>query len=291
MTYVWGSFSLFHINPVLKNIYVSKASGEQVPFSIRKLRKSLHKGGASEETVHSILGELRNMIYPGITTEEIYQKAFDLMRDANAHWAGKYKLKRAIQELGPSGFPFEKYLARLLHAQGYDTETGVVMPGLCVSHEVDVVASKDKETILVECKFHSLPGNQSDVKIPLYIKSRFDDIHERKIHDGKDASFRRWVVTNTRFTGDAMRYGQCAGLHLISWDYPEKGSLRQIIDKRKLYPLTCLSSLSDHEKNFLLDHDIVLVNDLANNELLLKKAGVSKDRIRLALEEAAQMMR
>lgn len=274
----------------MKTIYISKASGEQAPFSIRKLRKSLHKGGASEETIRVILNELRNIIYPGITTEEIYQKAFELMRDANTHWGGKYKLKRAIQELGPSGFPFEKYLARLLHAQGFDTETGVTFQGLCVTHEVDVVAVKGAETILVECKFHSLPGNQSDVKIPLYIKARFDDIHDRKMRDGENNSFRRWVVTNTRFTGDAMRYGQCAGLHLIGWDYPEKGSLRQIIDKRKLYPLTCLSSLSEHEKNFLLEKDIVLVNDLANNETLLKKAGMSKERIRLALEEAARMM-
>lgn len=78
--------------------------------------------------------------------------------------------------------------------------------------------------IMVECKFHSSRDTKSDVKVPLYIHSRFDDIRKElsRQNPGGKMSFEGWLVTNTRFTEDAIRFGRCAGLHLVSWDYPEQ---------------------------------------------------------------------
>ena len=43
-------------------------------------------------------------------------------------------------ELGPSGFPFEKLVGKILEQEGFETRVGVIVQGNCVQHEVDVIA-------------------------------------------------------------------------------------------------------------------------------------------------------
>ncbi len=269
-------------------ILITKASGETVPFSAEKLRRSLRRAGAGEEVMDSIEKEIGQRLYPGITTREIYRRAFSMLRKASAHLAAKYKLKKALQELGPSGYPFEKYVGEILKHEGYKTRVGQIVQGHCVQHEVDVIASKDDQHFMVECKFHSEQVRKCDVKIPLYIHSRFLDVekaweqrpgHGHKFHQG-------WVVTNTRFTTEAIQYGTCAGLNLVSWDFPKKSSLRERIDGSGLHPVTCLTTLTKKEKQLLLDKGIVLCQELCQNEKLLKEIGVQPAREKKVMEEA-----
>lgn len=271
-----------------KNIFITKASGEKVPFSAEKLRQSLRRAGAGEEAMDSIVKEIGQRLYPEITTKEIYRRAFSMLRRASAYLAAKYKLKKALQELGPSGYPFEKYVGEILKHEGYQTKVGQIVQGHCVQHEVDVIASKDDQHFMIECKFHSDQVRKCDVKIPLYIHSRFLDVekawqqrpgHGHKFHQG-------WVVTNTRFTTDAIQYGTCAGLNLVSWDFPKKGSLRERIDGSGLHPITCLTTLTKKEKQLLLDKGIVLCQELCQNGQLLKEIGVQPAREKKVMEEA-----
>ena len=271
-----------------KNIIITKASGEQAVYDPEKLRRSLRRAGAGEEAMDSIVKEIGQRLYPGITTKEIYRRAFSMLRRASAYLAAKYKLKKALQELGPSGYPFEKYVGEILKHEGYQTKVGQIVQGHCVQHEVDVIASKDDQHFMIECKFHSDQVRKCDVKIPLYIHSRFLDVekawqqrpgHGHKFHQG-------WVVTNTRFTTDAIQYGSCAGLNLVSWDFPKKGSLRERIDGSGLHPITCLTTLTKKEKQLLLDKGIVLCQELCQNEQLLKEIGVQPTRKKKVMEEA-----
>lgn len=269
-------------------IFITKASGEKVPFSAEKLRQSLRRAGAGEEVIDSIEKEIGQRLYTGITTKEIYRKAFSMLRKASAYLAAKYKLKKALQELGPSGYPFEKYVGAVLKFEGYETQVGKIVQGHCVQHEVDVIAKKDDQHFMIECKFHSDQVRKCDVKIPLYIHSRFLDVekawqqkpgHGHKFHQG-------WVVTNTRFTTDAIQYGTCAGLQLVSWDYPKKGSLRERIDRSGLHPITCLTTLTKKEKQLLLEKGIVLCQELCQQEQVLKEVGVLPTRAKKVMEEA-----
>ena len=267
---------------------VKKASGELVEFDVTKLRHSLEKSGASETIITKILQEISDLLYEGITTKEIYSKAFSILRKSPAPIAARYKLKKAIYELGPSGFPFEKYVAEILKYEGFTTKVGVIVKGHCVNHEVDVVAEKGEKHFMVECKFHSDPGRNCDVKIPLYIQSRFLDVeaaweklkgHAAKYHQG-------WIVTNTRFTSDAIQYGKCSGLMLIGWDHPNRGSLKERINHSGLHPLTSLTTLSSAEKTRLLEKGFVLCMDLCKQPDLLKKAGIGPLRHQKILNEA-----
>jgi len=157
-------------------VSVKKASGEVVPFSYEKLQRSLKRSGASESETARIVEEINKNLFEGISTKSIYKMAFKLLKEQSNHLAAKYHLKGAIMELGPSGFPFEKYIGEILRYQGYKTRVGEIVQGKCVSHEIDVIAELDGQHFMIECKYHNQPGTFSDVKIPLYIQARFKDV-------------------------------------------------------------------------------------------------------------------
>lgn len=274
-----------------KNINVTKSSGEKAIFSREKLRKSLQKAGADTEQIDFILKEVLSNLYEGIATKKIYKQAYALLKNGSRHFAARYHLKQAIMELGPSGYSFEKFIAEILTSQGFKTKISQIVQGRCVSHEIDVIAEKEDYVAMIECKYHNLPSVFSDVKIPLYINSRFKDVDDMWSQDLAYSNKKRqaWLVTNTRFSSDALLYGNCAGMHLLGWDYPIIGSLKDQIDTQGLYPITCLSSLTKNEKQSLLDKKIVLCKELENNQSVIEQLIHKPARVYTVMKEAEQL--
>lgn len=270
---------------------IIKMTGEKVAFDPSKLQRSLERSGASDLVIKRIITKVTKSLYDGITTKEIYRTAFSLLRKSSRPTAARYKLKEAILELGPTGFPFEKFVGKILANQGFTISVGKIVRGHCVNHEVDVVAEKEEKHFMVECKFHGVQGRRCDVKIPLYIQSRFLDVEKQwRKTDGHEAKFHKgWIVTNTRFTSEAIQYGNCVGLILIGWDYPKKGSLKERIDISGLHPITCLTTLSKREKQMLLLKEKVLSKELCNNPELLNSIGISKQKHKKILNEAHEL--
>ncbi|MBI3509665.1 MAG: restriction endonuclease [Bacteroidetes bacterium] len=268
-------------------VRITKSTGEESYFSEKKLEASLRRAGADEEQVNAILVKIRSSLYDGISTKEIYRLAFAELRAESKFLAARYNLKQAIIALGPEGFYFEKYIAAVLAARGYETKHSVILNGKCVKHEVDVLAKKGNELHIIECKFHRHDGLNCDVKVPLYIHSRFNDIRNYfEEHPVKDVEkYYGWVVTNTRFTEDAVNYGNCTGLKLLSWNFPAGKGLRELADSEKLYPLTCLTSLTKTEKNLLLEKELILAKDIPSNLKLIKMIGMTLSRQNALLEE------
>ncbi|WP_121907953.1 ATP cone domain-containing protein [Ulvibacter antarcticus] len=271
-----------------KAFKIIKSSGEKADFSISKLRSSLFRSGADELTVDRIVNVVRDELYQGISTKEIYNRAFSLLKKSKSIYASKYKLKSAIYELGPTGFPFEKFIGSLMEYSGYEVEVGSILQGKCVSHEVDVIAIKNGQHIVAECKFHSDKKTTCNVKVPLYINSRYQDIVSQYKNTAKCPN-EGWVVTNTRFTTDAITYGKCVGLYLLSWDYPKDNGLKDRIDRLGLYPITVSTLLTNREKQFLLSRDIVLCRQLANDKFYLDHLGVSETRKTKILSEISKL--
>ena len=274
-----------------KNILITKASGQIVPFSEEKLRNSLIRSGADNDQIEKILNEISRQLFEGISTKKLYRLAFNMLKGKSHSLAAKYHLKRAIMELGPSGYPFEKFIGELLKRQGYSVTVGEIIKGKCVNHEIDVIAIADHHHFMIECKYHNLQGIICDVKIPLYIQSRFKDVeagwlklpgHDQIVHQG-------WVVTNTKFSTDAIKYGNCIGLKLLGWDYPAKESLKDLIDTFGLYPITCLTTLSRAEKQKLLDKKIVLCQEIRSDKKLLSDIGMKESRIKTTMAEVTQL--
>lgn len=270
---------------------IVKHSGVVVEFNRDKLKSSLLKSGASLPVVDSILQAIDNQIFEGITTKKIYKLAFSLLKKSSNSNAARYNLRVAIQMLGPAGFFFEKFISRLYISEGYLSKTNLFLQGKCVSHEVDVFIKKNDIIEMMECKFHPRSETNSDVKVPMYILSRFNDLKDRNhpIFSKNDKISSCWIVTNNRFTTDAMDFANCSGLKLLSWDYPPKFCLRKIIDEDHLYPITCLTTLTLAEKDKLLILDVILAREIIDKAEILEKIGLSPIRIKNVIKEASEL--
>ena len=272
-------------------IDIIKYSGEKAKFSIDKLRGSLKRTGADKKTIDQVINNVRDELYQGISTKEIYNRAFALLKKKKRYLASKYKLKKAIYELGPTGFPFERFVGAVLKYSGYKIEVGKTLQGKCVSHEIDVIAHKNGDTTVIECKFHGDQGLKCNVKVPLYINSRYRDVKDNWNANPKNGTTltKGWVVTNTRFTKDAIVYGKCCGLYLLSWDYPKNDGLKDRIDRLGLYPITVSTLLTNREKQFLLNRNVVLCRELVGDHFYLDHLGVSETRKEKILNEVKML--
>jgi len=269
-------------------IYVTKGNGDRVPFDENKLRTALKNSGAAAKDVEQALTAVKKNLYQGITTRKIYQTAYRILRRNSKHSAGRYRLKKAIMELGPSGYPFEKFMGRIMESRGYQASVNLHIKGKCVEHEVDVVARNQNEQLMIECKYHSDSKRNCDVKVVLYIESRFKDVAAawQKANPESDIRYYGMVATNTRFSTDAIQYAECAGLRLVSWDYPVGNSLKNWIDESGYHPITSLSELKVAEKQFLLDKGVVLCRDIPRHVPFLEALGLDELRIERVLAEA-----
>ena len=193
---------------------VTKFSGEIVAFERDKLKKSLFKSGASEAEIGHVLETIEKELYDGISTKKIYKMAFQLLKKVSNYHAAKYNLRTAIMALGPAGFYFEKFIAKVFEIEGFQTLINQTLNGKCVSHELDVVLKKDTKISMVECKFHNSQDAKTDVKVPMYILSRFNDLNKKDhfLFNQFSKVSKCKIVTNNRFTEDAIQFGTCSGL-------------------------------------------------------------------------------
>lgn len=274
--------------------WVTKASGEKEEFSESKLRRSLKEAGAPHGLIDEIVAHITSELGDDVTTSTIYTHAFALLRRHRLPAAARYSLRQAIMQFGPSGFPFERFVGEILKAHGYAVKIGAMLPGFCVTHEVDILAEKENKHIFVECKFHNNHGIKSDVKVALYVKARFDDItkaHEMEAHgEGRHPRIHEgWLVTNTKLTAQAIEYSACAGLTLIGWNYPKKGNLQDLILSTGVHPITCLSTIESGTKNRLLADGVVLCRDVLDNKDILRGQGMTEDEIKAVFEEVREL--
>jgi hypothetical protein len=272
-------------------ILVIKQSGEKQIFSKEKLTESLLRSGAPEPIAREVVSEIESMLYDEISTRKIYKKAFKILESKIRSLAARYSLKNALLELGPSGYPFEKFIGEIFKKEGYQVKTGQIIQGRCISHEVDVVAEKDHLTIMAECKYGNDQGKINSVQVPLYVNSRFQDIRQiwEMKPENKGKEFQGWIVTNTRFSSDAEVYGTCAGLRLVSWSFPERGNLRELVEKHALFPVTALTSISKKQKQKLIASNIILVEHLVRHAELINEFGLTTKERQEILSEAESL--
>ncbi|TAL49022.1 ATPase [Patescibacteria group bacterium] len=271
-------------------VTIVKASGERELFDRTKLDGSLLRAGADKETISEIAGHVEKELKDGMSTSQIYKHAFFLLEKHQKPAAVRYSLRRAVMELGPSGFPFEDFVAYILKEKGYEVKTGETVLGGCVAHEIDIVAWNENKLIMAEAKFHNEPGIKSDLKITLYVKARVDDLKEVKHNYGRVRDLDEgWLITNTKFTTTAIHYGECKGLTLIGWNYPKEGNLQDLIEDSGLHPVTCLTSLSGAQKKSLMSQGVVLCRSLKEHPDVLHSIGFNDQKTKEVLDEIAQL--
>lgn len=266
---------------------IRKKDGTTQPFDQNKFIHSLERTGLSTDTASQIAKDVLIHFGSDTSTRDLKRKTHSVLYKRHPEAAGRYRLKDALMKLGPTGFPFEHIMAQLFQKKGFKTRVGIHLMGLCISHEVDVLAQTTDSAWLMECKYHNQPHVKSDVKVPLYVKSRFDDL----VHHFAGIELVFSVACNTRFTDDAVSYSRCAGIQLLSWNYPETNGLNHQLDHYKIYPISILHGLNRSEINALFEQHIYTLQDLLQEFDQLKKIITDPTRRNKIIHESEALCR
>lgn len=271
---------------------IIKADGTNEIFNQELLTRSLERSGASELTAKQIAETITSTVAPGTSSKEIYTSAFSLLRREARPVAARYALRRALLELGPTGHPFEDFISHLYRTEGWQVETRKIIKGKCVSHEVDFYASnkEQNEFLAAELKYHNDSGYKTDLKVALYVKSRFDDIFACDESVRSCPIDRGILVTNTKFTSEAIAYAECSGVELLGWGYPANNNLFIRMSRAKVYPITTLTGLSRAEKFLLIERGVIAVDEVMKNRRALDILHLSSERVGELLAEADSLL-
>lgn len=243
---------------------IKKHSGELVPFEKASLYRSLTKSGASKAQVDKVYENIVAQLYNEMPTRKLYELAYAELKSVRSTYAARYSLKKALRDLGPDGFYFEQWVAKVFQHLGYQTHTGITLQGDAVSHEIDVLAAHNNNLHIAECKFRNDIDAKISVTTPMYYLSRMKDLMDNTYHYfGKNRKIKHgWLITNAYLTKDSKAFADYYGIKLVSWDYPAHNNIKSITDQYGLYPITTLTCLSDQEKKALLKEGIMVVSDI-----------------------------
>lgn len=259
---------------------IVKNNGESVQFNPQKIQRTLRRTGAKPDVIKAVLAAVEKRLRAGMTTRELSRLVRDEVRRESVSLAHRYNLKGALARLGPAGFRFEKYVAEILNAYGYATEMPEELQGLCVKHEVDIVARKAGRTFMVEAKFRHDFGHFVRLKDTMATWTRFNDLNDgakKKLCPHFDQA---WIVTNGQISSRSKRFGECKQMQMIGWNYPRTNSLANMVDHAYLYPVTVIDTLTDFELDRLVEKGYLLCRDLAgqDQEKVAWETGLSKIR-------------
>lgn len=273
------------------SIRVKKQDGEFASFDSESLRNSLLQSGASSTEADLVYEKVTEDIYDGIGTKELYGRAFAALKNVRRSFAARYSLKSAIKQLGPEGYHFEKWIAKLFQKQGMDAVTSQTLQGCAVTHEIDVLAARQDELWVCECKFRNDDSAKIGVTTPMYFLSRFNDLKPNKFdYFGKQLHpAYGCLITNAHFTSDSIAFAEYYGIELLSWSYPEGRNIKSLTERFGLYPITCLTSLNDMQKHMMLSKNCLLVREIVDNPVLLEHFNFKPEIRQEILDEATEL--
>jgi hypothetical protein len=199
-----------------------------------------------------------------------------------------YDLRKGLSLMTPKP-EFEIFVQILLAHNGFEMSPNKTLDGNCVDHEVDAIAKKDGVTYFVEAKhhfnYHALTG-LDESRIARAILE--DVIESYELGKSKQKIDRAMIVTNTKYSEHAMRYGKCRNILQIGWNTPENLSLQDMIEERNLHPLSCLRDLKRDIRDKLVQSGIVLLKQVTEEDprVLARRTGLPKQLLERIREQA-----
>lgn len=274
-------------------ISIIKSTGEREQLNLEKVKRACGRAGASAQLCEGVAREVGSRARDGMTTKEIYGIVHELLSKEHPPTAARFNLRDAILKLGPLGYNFEHYVAKVLAAYGYKTELPPILQGACVTHEVDVLAEKDNRTAMIECKFRHDPGIFISIKDTMSTWARFLDLVDGSEIGKCPHVDEAWLVTNSRFSRDSIQYGHCKNMVMLSWDHPRERPLPAWIDDKGLYPITLLPRVEDKVLKSLIEAGFSLLQDLAGASVdaVVQKSGLVRETVEKCIRDAGLILK
>lgn len=267
---------------------MTKADGSKEPYSREKVEKTILRMGANKNQARDVAEKIEARLYEGMPTSRILQMIFRFTQRHKPALKHLLDLRRGISVMDPKP-EFETFVRILLAQNGFEVTPNQILQGSCVEHEVDAIAKKDGETFFLEVKHHFGYHTLTGLDESRIARAVLEDVTDFSPQRKKDFRVNRaMIVTNTRYSEHARRYGDCKNILQIGWDSPQDCSLQIMIEKKKLYPLSCLRGLKHETRAKLVNYGIVLIKQLNDEEpkRLAREAALPFETIKTILEKA-----
>ena len=261
---------------------VKKADGSMQVFDREKIVRTCLRMGADRRAAYEIAERIERRLYPGISTERILQMIFQFMRGHKPSVSNLFDLRKALS-LMSSKPEFEVFVQALLARSGFEVTPNRLLVGRCVEHEVDAIAKKDGITFFVEAKHHSMYHTLTGLDESRIARAVLEDVMEGVAMGKSDLKIdRAMIVTNTRYSEQAVRYGNCRNILQIGWSSPTDKGLQSMVAGTKLLPLSCLRGLGLNARIKLALSGIVLFEQIVQEDTmeLARKTGLPGELIR-----------
>jgi HJR/Mrr/RecB family endonuclease len=270
------------------SVSVTKADGSTQLFDKAKVVKTCLRIGANRRIAVQIADEVESLIYEGIPTYKVLQITLKLLREHKPTIRHFLDLKKGLSVMN-SKPEFEKFVQLLLAHHGFETGPSQIIIGKCIGHEVDAVAKKDGVTYFVEAKHHSNYHTPTGLDESRIARAVLEDVAESFLLGKSTLKIdRAMIVTNTRYSEHAKRYGKCRNILQIGWSSQKELSLQNMIEEKKVYPISCIKGLSNQTRMKLVNSGIVLIKQLVEQEpsKLAEETDLSKKYLKQTIEKA-----
>jgi HJR/Mrr/RecB family endonuclease len=215
-------------------VFVTKADGTRQLFNREKVVKTCSRMGASRKIADEVAEKVEKRLYDGIPTSKILQMTFSLLRKYKPAIRHLLDLRKGLS-LMDSKPEFENFVQILLAHNGFEVTPNRLITGKCVKHEVDAIARKDSVTYFVEAKHHVNYHTPTGLDESRIARAVLEDATEG-FELGKSSLKidRAMIVTNTRYSEHARRYGKCRNILQIGWSSPTNLSLQNMIEEKNV---------------------------------------------------------
>ncbi|MCD6270212.1 hypothetical protein J7J23_00335 [bacterium] len=253
--------------------YIINTRQEKEPFSFKKIYRSAKRVGVSRDIARKIASEIEREIYSGAKTKDISKEVKRILFSYSPSAALKFSIKDAMRKLGPTGFPFEKYIGEIFSRNGYNVSLNRHIAGFCnkARYEIDFLAEKGKKLKIGECKYRNAFGERIHLEIALSNYARFLDIKNSQSFKEKESNgfeIKSILVTNTKFTTNVTKYSRCVGVELLGWNWPKNRGLEYLIDSQRLYPITILPSFKRCFADIFSQRRIMIAKDILDIDIV-----------------------
>jgi len=263
-------------------VVVKKADGSVQSFDKEKVVRTCLRMGANKQVAYEVAEKVERRLYDGISTANILQMVFQFMRSYKHIVGHLFDLRKGLS-LMSSKPEFEVFVQALLARTGFEVSPNRLLIGKCVEHEVDAIARKDGVTYFVEAKHHSRYHTPTGLDESRIARAVLEDVIEGFVFGKSDLKIdRAMIVTNTRYSDQAIQYGNCRNILQIGWSSPIDHGLQSMIEGKNLLPLSCLRGLSMDARLKLAIAGIVLFEQLIEEDTmeLARKTGLPREFIR-----------
>ena len=263
-------------------VLVRKADDSVQLFDREKVVRTCLRMGATRQVAYEVAEKVERRLHDGTSTAKILQMIFQFMRSYKPGVGNLFDLRKGLS-LMSSKPEFEVFVQALLARSGFEVYPNRLLIGKCVEHETDAIAKKDGVTFFVEAKHHSRYHSPTGLDESRIARAVLEDVVEGFALGKSDLKIdRAMIVANTRYSDQAVQYGNCRNILQIGWSSPIDHGLQSMIEGKNLLPLSCLRGLGVDARLRLAMSGIVLFEQMIEVDTaeLSSRTGLPREFIR-----------